>query len=101
MDRRKLAEALAGATVEMLREWAGDAAADAEEFEGRQLERSYLGLAALALAIADVDENGRDITFGNLGRRRQVEIDGDGVDCAGQGESLPQALAHLLTGAAP
>jgi len=94
--RARLADALATATPAQLRE---DAAfiANAQTLLGNNDER-FLRLAALALACADLEENGRSVAFfGKPVRWGRVEIDGDDVDCAAQGPTLPAALAALLT----
>ncbi len=97
-DRTVLADALQGATVEMLREDAAYARvlSDNETDIGLTMQR----LAALAIAVADLEENGRSVSFfGKPARWDRVEIDGDDVDCAAQGSTLPAALASLLRGA--
>ena len=89
--RARLADALATATPAQLRE-------DADYILGLVDDFAAARLAALALACADLEENGRSVAFfGKPVRWGRVEIDGDDVDCAAQGPTLPAALAALLT----
>ncbi len=72
------------------------------EIAGDEYEPDYAAAlrraAALARAVADVERNGRDVLFGSRANySRHVEIDGDGLDCAGQGQTLLAALASLIT----
>ena len=108
MTRADLAAALEGATVEMLREDAAHHVEQArlldlfawpnEPHPNDVLAARHRRAAAALLALAEVEENGRDILFGSLGPHRNVEVDGDGVDCAGQGPTLFAALAALVRG---
>jgi hypothetical protein len=99
-DRAALADALATATPEMLRadaEWLDGLIKSYRHSDNNGAVPAWSRLAALALACADLEENGRSIAFfGKPVRWDRVEIDGDDVDCAAQGPTLAAALAALI-----
>jgi len=100
LDRAALADALASATAETLTMdalemelWATHMMTDVPETRQR-----YRRLAALALACADLEENGRSVLFGITKTGRVVLIDEDGAGYTAKGDTLPRALAALLKG---
>lgn len=98
LDRAALADALASASPETLKRDADMAAQLALAGEYPAEESMLRRLAALALACADLEENGRSVLFGITKTGRVVLIDEDGADYAAKGDTLPAALAALLKG---
>lgn len=98
LDRAALADALASATADDLREDA-EVCRSALAYAGNDRTAASLQrLAALALACADLEENGRSVLFGITKTGRVVLIDEDGAGYTAKGDTLPRALAALLKG---
>lgn len=97
-DRAALAAALQDATPEALREDAAWAERQTIHYVDDADRTRIRRLAALALACADLEENGRSVLFGITKTGRVVLIDEDGADYAAKGDTLPAALAALLKG---
>jgi len=106
LDRAALADALASATAETLRRIAEEHHAVAitlDEFDDpsaafKAQANDHRIVAALALACADLEENGRSVLFGITKTGRVVLIDEDGAGYTAKGDTLPRALAALLKG---